>query len=223
MPPPHLRGQPAARAPRRCRSSCRRSPTSPPSTAARRCSPAWPSSGPRWPRSSARAEPADLREHRRGAGALRAAAVPRRRRCSATSPRRSPRRGCGRSSGRSRRWRPRTPTRSGSTRRCSPASTPCTRRATTPGSTPRRCGWSSATTWTSCWPARGSTRPAGRGSPSSTRSSPTLSTTFGQNLQLATEAAAVRVADAAELDGLDAEEIAAAAGRGRRARASTAT
>ena len=39
----------------------------------------------------------------------------------------------------------------------------------------------------------------------------TLSTTFGQNLQLASEAAAVRVADAAELDGLDAEEIAAAA------------
>ena len=39
----------------------------------------------------------------------------------------------------------------------------------------------------------------------------TLSTTFGQNLQLATEAAAVRVADAAELDGLDVEEIAAAA------------
>src|SRR4051812_35686526 len=39
----------------------------------------------------------------------------------------------------------------------------------------------------------------------------TLSTTFGQNLQLAAEAAAVRVADVAELDGLDAEEIAAAA------------
>src|SRR3954470_16941247 len=39
----------------------------------------------------------------------------------------------------------------------------------------------------------------------------TLSTTFGQNLQLATEAAAVRVADRAELDGLDAEEIDAAA------------
>jgi peptidyl-dipeptidase Dcp len=39
----------------------------------------------------------------------------------------------------------------------------------------------------------------------------TLSTTFGQNLQLATEAAAVRVDDAAELDGLDAEEIGAAA------------
>src|SRR5690349_8422783 len=38
-----------------------------------------------------------------------------------------------------------------------------------------------------------------------------LSTTFGQNLQLAGEAAAVRVTDAAELDGLDAEEIAAAA------------
>jgi len=38
-----------------------------------------------------------------------------------------------------------------------------------------------------------------------------LSTTFGQNLQLATEAAAVRVADAAELDGLSAEEIATAA------------
>ncbi len=38
-----------------------------------------------------------------------------------------------------------------------------------------------------------------------------LSTTFGQNLQLATEAAAVRVDDAAELDGLDAEEIGAAA------------
>ncbi|MCF6736598.1 M3 family metallopeptidase [Blastococcus sp. KM273129] len=38
-----------------------------------------------------------------------------------------------------------------------------------------------------------------------------LSTTFGQNLQLATEAAAVRVADAAELDGLDEEEVAAAA------------
>jgi peptidyl-dipeptidase Dcp len=38
-----------------------------------------------------------------------------------------------------------------------------------------------------------------------------LSTTFGQNLQLASEAAAVRVEDAAELDGLDAEEIAAAA------------
>jgi peptidyl-dipeptidase Dcp len=37
-----------------------------------------------------------------------------------------------------------------------------------------------------------------------------LSTTFGQNLQLATEAAAVRVDDAAELDGLDEEEIAAA-------------
>ena len=48
----------------------------------------------------------------------------------------------------------------------------------------------------------------------------TLSTTFGQNLQLATEAAAVQVADAAELDGLDDEEIAAAAtaaaDRGRR-------
>src|SRR5215213_4507914 len=39
----------------------------------------------------------------------------------------------------------------------------------------------------------------------------TLSTTFGQNLQLASEAAAVRVTDAAELDGLSAEEIAAAA------------
>src|SRR3954447_18964501 len=39
----------------------------------------------------------------------------------------------------------------------------------------------------------------------------TLSTTFGQNLQLATEAAAVRVADVAQLDGLDDEEIAAAA------------
>src|SRR3954466_13270811 len=39
-----------------------------------------------------------------------------------------------------------------------------------------------------------------------------LSTTFGQNLQEATDAAAVRVADAAELDGLDDEEIAAAAG-----------
>src|SRR5215217_1091290 len=38
-----------------------------------------------------------------------------------------------------------------------------------------------------------------------------LSTTFGQNLQLATETAAVRVADAAELDGLGSEEIAAAA------------
>jgi peptidyl-dipeptidase Dcp len=39
-----------------------------------------------------------------------------------------------------------------------------------------------------------------------------LSTAFAQNLQEATEAAAVRVADAAELDGLDDEEIAAAAG-----------
>src|SRR3954469_18388779 len=39
----------------------------------------------------------------------------------------------------------------------------------------------------------------------------TLSTTFGQNLQLATEAAAVRVTDRAELDGLDPEEIDAAA------------
>jgi peptidyl-dipeptidase Dcp len=39
----------------------------------------------------------------------------------------------------------------------------------------------------------------------------TLSTTFGQNLQLATEAAAVRVTDAAGLDGLSDEEIAAAA------------
>jgi peptidyl-dipeptidase Dcp len=39
----------------------------------------------------------------------------------------------------------------------------------------------------------------------------TLSTTFGQNLQLATEAAAVRVTDAAELDGLGPEELAAAA------------
>ncbi|MGR7025375.1 M3 family metallopeptidase [Geodermatophilus sp. URMC 62] len=38
-----------------------------------------------------------------------------------------------------------------------------------------------------------------------------LSTRFGQNLQLATEAAAVRVADAAELDGLSEEEVAAAA------------
>ncbi|MCA0144529.1 M3 family metallopeptidase [Blastococcus sp. LR1] len=38
-----------------------------------------------------------------------------------------------------------------------------------------------------------------------------LSTTFGQNLQLATEAAGVRVADAAELDGLSDEEVAAAA------------
>ncbi|PWW21342.1 peptidyl-dipeptidase Dcp [Geodermatophilus normandii] len=38
-----------------------------------------------------------------------------------------------------------------------------------------------------------------------------LSTQFGQNLQLATEAAAVRVADAAELDGLGEEEVAAAA------------
>src|SRR3954471_11445874 len=39
----------------------------------------------------------------------------------------------------------------------------------------------------------------------------TLSTSFGQNLQLATEAAAVRVTDAAELDGLSPEELAAAA------------
>src|SRR3954454_17651270 len=39
----------------------------------------------------------------------------------------------------------------------------------------------------------------------------TLSTAFGQNLQLATEAAAVRVDDAAELDGLDPEAVAAAA------------
>jgi peptidyl-dipeptidase Dcp len=39
----------------------------------------------------------------------------------------------------------------------------------------------------------------------------TLSTAFGQNLQLATEAAAVRVTDAAELDGLSDEEIAGAA------------
>ncbi|MGY2064473.1 M3 family metallopeptidase [Blastococcus sp. SYSU DS0619] len=38
-----------------------------------------------------------------------------------------------------------------------------------------------------------------------------LSTTFGQNLQLATEAAAVPVADAADLDGLSPEEIDAAA------------
>jgi peptidyl-dipeptidase Dcp len=38
-----------------------------------------------------------------------------------------------------------------------------------------------------------------------------LSTTFGQNLQLASEAAAVHVPDAAELEGLDPEEIAAAA------------
>jgi peptidyl-dipeptidase Dcp len=39
----------------------------------------------------------------------------------------------------------------------------------------------------------------------------TLSTTFGQNLHLATEAAAVRVEDPAELEGLDPEEVAAAA------------
>ena len=39
-----------------------------------------------------------------------------------------------------------------------------------------------------------------------------LSTTFGQNLQLATEAAAVRVDDAADLAGLSEEEIAAARG-----------
>ena len=39
----------------------------------------------------------------------------------------------------------------------------------------------------------------------------TLSTRFGQNLQLATEAAAVQVTDAAELDGLDDEAIATAA------------
>ena len=39
----------------------------------------------------------------------------------------------------------------------------------------------------------------------------TLSTTFGQNLQLATEAAAVRVADVTELDGLGDEAIASAA------------
>ena len=39
----------------------------------------------------------------------------------------------------------------------------------------------------------------------------TLSTRFGQNLQLASEAGAVRVTDADELDGLDAEEIAGAA------------
>ena len=38
-----------------------------------------------------------------------------------------------------------------------------------------------------------------------------LSTTFGQNLQLATEAAAVHVADLAELQGLGEEEVAAAA------------
>ena len=38
-----------------------------------------------------------------------------------------------------------------------------------------------------------------------------LSTTFAQNLQAATEAAAVRVDDVAELDGLGAEEVAAAA------------
>ena len=69
---------------------------------------------------------ADLREHGRRAGTVGPAARRGRRRCSATSPRRCPRRGCGRSSGRSPRWRPRTPTRCGSTRRCSPGSTRCT-------------------------------------------------------------------------------------------------
>jgi peptidyl-dipeptidase Dcp len=39
----------------------------------------------------------------------------------------------------------------------------------------------------------------------------TLSTSFGQNLQLATESAAVRVSDAAELDGLGDEAVATAA------------
>jgi peptidyl-dipeptidase Dcp len=39
----------------------------------------------------------------------------------------------------------------------------------------------------------------------------TLSTTFGQNLQLASEAAAVQVRDAAELEGLDGEAVASAA------------
>jgi peptidyl-dipeptidase Dcp len=39
-----------------------------------------------------------------------------------------------------------------------------------------------------------------------------MSTTFSQNLQLATEAAAVRVRDAADLDGLSEEEVASAAG-----------
>ena len=118
-------------------------------------------------------------------------------RCSATSRRRCPRRGCARSSGRSPRWRRRTPTRSGWTRRCSPASTRCTRPGTTPGSTTRRCGWSSATTWTSCSPGA-QLDDAGRARLTELNQElSTLSTTFGQNLQLATEAAAVQVADAA--------------------------
>ena len=76
---------------------------------------------------------ADLREHRRGAGAVGPAAG------AGGGGVRQPRlvgvhaAACGRSSGRSPRWRPRTPTPSASTRRCSPGSTPCTRPGTTPG------------------------------------------------------------------------------------------
>ena len=156
-------------------------------------------------------EPADLREHGRGAGTVGAAAVP------GGGGVRQPgvvgvdaaaagdRAGDRPAGGRALR---RPPPRPGAVR-------PDRRRARgaprQPVSTTRRCDWSSATTWTSCWPERSSTTPAGRRLTELNQELSTLSTTFGQNLQLATEAAAVRVTDRAELDGLDAEEIDAAA------------
>ena len=200
---PRVRRQPAADRRRSCPSGCRRSPTSPPSTAGRRCWPGWPSSGRRSPRSSAPAsrptfENTVVALERSGALLARAWNVFGNLTSSVSTPRlREIEREVApleAAHDDAIRLDPALFARidavhaarhdSRARRRGRPAG-----RALPPGLRAGRCA-----------ARRG--RPAAA-APSSTRSCPTLSTTFGQNLQLATEAAAVRVADAAELDGLD--------------------
>ena len=103
------------------------------------------------------------------------------------------------------RWRrssPRTPTRSRSTRRCSPASRRCSRRATSWASTRSRCGCSSATTATPSAPAPGSAPAEQDRLRALNAELSALTTEFGTRLLAEANAAAVHVTDPAQLDGL---------------------
>ena len=118
--------------------------------------------------------------------------------CSSSSPPRAARRASGRSRPRWRRCSPRTPTRSCSTRRCSPASRRCTTDAPTleldpevarlrRALPPRRRARGR--------PAR--PRPSRNGCARSTPSCPSLTTEFGNRLLAGAAAAAVHVTDPA--------------------------
>ena len=149
----HARQQPVRRRRATCRSRSRPSTGSGTSTTGPPSTPASPSSAPRSRRSPPTRRAADLREHHRGAGAVRADARAGAAGLRPTCPRRWPTDAdAGPGDGARAADRRAPATRSASTRGCSPASTPCTPAAATPGSPPSRSGSSSATTGTSSGP-----------------------------------------------------------------------